>query len=109
MNRLGINKVKRLNPFALYKNRNISTTLYIKGLPLETTEESLKKNLTKYGDIQKLVIFKLPDKAKRVNAMVDFLNLNSALSAQDELDQSTLNGFRIDVEFPVKEHRKENV
>ena len=103
MNRFVVNnKVKRLNSPALYINRNISTTLFIKGLPLETTEESLKKNLSKYGGIQKMVIYKLPDKAKRVNAMVDFVNLNSALSAQDELDQNIFNGFRIDVEFPVK-------
>ena len=89
------------------QRRFISSTIFIKGLPTNTTIVSLKESLHEYGEIRHAVLFKnLENSTQKQNARVDFYNIDSALAAQDELDQNIFMGKRIDVEFPVKEFER---
>ena len=88
-------------------SRGISTTIFIKGLPPECNTALLREELEPhFGAIRYAVIFQQPESIKKANAMVDFHEIDSALAAQDELDQSFFLDRRVDVEFPRKERDK---
>ena len=89
------------------KKRNISTTIFIKGLPPSCTTHTLRKELEpQFGGIRHAIVFEQPENIQKTNAMVDFHELDSALAAQDELDQNYFMDKRVDVEFPLRERTR---
>ena len=91
------------------KKRDISTTIFIKGLPPHCTTNLLRKELEpQFGGVRHAIIFQQPESVQKANAMVDFLELDSALAAQDELDQNFFMDKRVDVEFPLRERTRKD-
>ncbi len=91
------------------KKRDISTTIFIKGLPPDCTTDSLRRELEpQFGGIRHAIVFRQPENVQKANAMVDFHALDSALAAQDELDQNFFMFKRVDVEFPLRERTKKD-
>ena len=91
------------------KKRDISTTIFIKGLPPDCTTDSLRRELEpQFGGIRHAIVFRQPENVQKANAMVDFLEMDSALAAQDELDQNFFMDKRVDVEFPLRERTRKD-
>ena len=93
---------------------NISSKIFIKGLPSYVTEVQLLKTLNAFGPIKNVVIMfppaVPPENVKFVKALVHFHRLDSALAVEDELHGTMLelhedgnHRYRIDVDFSFKE------
>jgi hypothetical protein len=95
------------------------TQLFVKGLPATITEENLFETFKRYGDVNKVYVFRPKNtqaaatvpahiaRSMRTNAFVEMRLMTSALAAHDELDgtilalpgSSTGAGWRIEIEF----------
>jgi RNA recognition motif-containing protein len=95
----------RLRGISRQSNNQPLTSVYVGNLFFEVTEETLRKEFERFGEIQSVKVVTDARGLSRGFGFVEFVNIDSATQAVEELDQQLLEGRRLSVQFNKPKER----